>query len=634
MKIKIMMTMMMMGIATLMSACNAGTPGENIGGEGNIIVDPPPFGGGCVLERIPDAKTLVISMGEKEMAVQGGDAVNESMRAFLIRRLQKVAYNMKESCVAKNDGGDVTSAPAVASADHTSTGTNLQDAEVGEWDSMQTDGTYLYALTGNIVYISQVYPIADAKTLAQFKVDGLARGIALSGKTLSVVSDVTPSLASNFKNSVAISSATHTQVTMIDVTDPAKPKVNGQRLFAGTWISGRHHDGQLYLVLKSNIPQAPQYLAVSTPCGADGKPADQRTWEATLSDELEKQSDVIRKMDFVSKITDDVNAEDSTQFYANTEVSGVNFMRIIQVDIADASAQKVMITGGGSVVYASKKSIYVADTVFAGNTTAIHRFSTEDRLAYSGTVVPSGSVLNSFSMGEDDGVMRVATTLQFGASNTIHTFRLGSDTMAPLGKLEGIAPGESIYAVRYIGKRGYVVTFRQTDPLFVVDFENPSAPKMLGELQIPGYSTYLHALGDAHLIGVGMSGAMTPKISLFDISDASHPKEKAVSELNAYKSSALTDHHAFTFDAVTGFLALPSSGGYRLFQVNADKGIAQVGKTSVNPGSPWIAEDESRAIIMSDSNGTRLVTIGSKGVQIRKTDATLSVEKSLWYMPN
>lgn len=614
-----------------MSACDGATQGGSIGPDDNLIVDPPFFGGGCVLKIIPGTETPTISTGAKEMAVQGGEAVNDSMRAFLIRRLQKTAYDMKNSCVPTGDGDAGTSAPAMASADHTSTGTNTQEAEVGEWDSMQTDGTYLYALAGNRVHVSQIYPIADAKNLTQIMIGGQIRGLALSGKTLAVVSDVASSQSNVTKMSVAISSTTHTQLTLIDVADPAKPVIQEQRLFAGTWISGRHHNAQLYLVLKSTFPQVPQYLAVSTPCGADGNPADPRTWEAILAAELEKQTDVIRKTDFVSKITDDVNAGDTSQFYANTEVAGGNFLRIIKVNIADASAQKVMITGGGNIVYASKKSIYVADNVFASNKTAIHRFGTEDHLAYAGTVVPDGAVLNSFSMSEDEDVMRVATTIGFGSSNTIYTFRLRSDTIIALGKLEGIAPSESIYAVRYIGKRGYVVTFRQTDPLFVVDFTDPSAPKMLGELKIPGYSAYLHPLGDNHLIGVGMSAAMTPKISLFDVTDAANPKEAAISELGAQNSSALSDHHAFTFDAATGLLALPSSGGYRLFQVNADKGITQVGKSASVSDFVWKYQDENRAVIMTDSNGTRLVTIGNKGVQIRNTDATLSVEKALVY---
>lgn len=627
---KIKLTMVMLGMAAMMSACDGNGQGNSIiGGEDYIIGDLPPFGGGCILEIIPEAKTLVVSTGGKEMVVQGGDAVNDSMRAFLIRRLQKTAYDMKNSCVPTADGGAVSSAPSAASTDHTSTGTNTQEAEVGEWDSMQTDGTYLYALAGNQVHVSQIYPTADAKNLTQIKIDGQIRGLALSEKTLAVVSDVTLPQANVAKTSIALASATHTQLTLIDVTDPEKPVVKEQRLFAGAWISGRHHDGQLYLVLKSTFQKVPLHLAVSTPCGADGKPADPRAWEVTLAAELEKQSDVIRKMDFVSKITDDVNTGDTSQFYANTEVSGGNFLRIIQVNIADASAQKVMITGGGSVVYASKKSIYVADSVFVNNKTAIHRFVTVDRLAYAGTMVPDGLVLNSFSMSEDEDVMRVATTLKFGQSNTIHTFRLGPDTIAPLGKLEGIAPGESIYAVRYMGKRGYVVTFRKIDPLFVVDFTDPSAPKMLGELQIPGYSAYLHPLGDTHLIGVGMSGAMKPKVSMFDVSNAAQPKETAVSELDANYSSTLSDHHAFTFDAATGLLALPSSSGYRLFQINTEKGITQIGKSTETPNDYY--EDTNRSIIMTDGDVSHLVTIGDEGVQIRKTDATLSVEKAIEY---
>jgi hypothetical protein len=627
MKTQLKVMMVVIGLAALMSACDGEAPNSSIGPDEQLIVDPPFFGGGCVLKVISGAEITTVTTGEKEMSVQGGEVVNESMRAFLIRRLQKTAYNMKNSCVPANYGEGFSASP-VATADHTSTGTNVQEAGVGEWDSMQTDGTYLYNIVGNQLRISRIYPVAEAKPLAQLAFDGNVQNIALSEKTLAVISEVYLPQSTQTEMSVAMKSPTHIQLTLLDVTNPASPKVRHQRLFAGSWISGRHHDGQLYLVLKSGISVAPETLKISLPsCGADGKPADSRTWEATLAAELEKQSDIIRKMDFVSHITDDVNVSDTAQFYDNPEVIKGQFLRVIRVAIADAGAQKVMITGGGSIVYASKKSIYVADKTVGGLSTAIHRFSTSERLAFAGTVEADGAVLNSFSMGEDDGVLRVATTIGFNTSNTIHTFRLESDTMALLGTLKGIAPTERIFAVRYIGKRGYVVTFRQTDPLFVVDFADPSAPKLLGELKIPGFSTYLHPLGDTHLIGVGMSDKNQPQISLFDVSDAGHPKEVAVSALGATQSAALSDHHAFTFDAATGLLALPSSNGYRVFRVSAEKGIEKVGES---PASYYLNyyNGENRSVLMTDVVGSHLVTISNSGIQIRKTDAVLSVEKT------
>lgn len=637
---KTKLIIVMLGVAALMSACDGGTQSASVGPDDNLIVDPPYTGGGCVLKVIPGAEVLTVPTGVKDMVVQGGEAVNDAMRSLFIRKLQHVAYTMKDSCVQTSHEGDSSSAaPAMATADHTATGTNVQEAGVGEWDSMQTDGTHLYTVVGNQIHVSRIYPVAEAKRLAQIAINGNVQGIALSDSSLAVISSVSlpkttaPEMS---KTSIAWQSPTHTQLTLLDVANPSAPKVRTQRLFAGSWVAGRHHGGQFQLVLKTDMftgmSTVPHSLPISTPCGPDGKPADPRAWKAALVAELEKQSDIIRKMDFVSHITDDVNAGDTAQFYDNPSAVTGQFLRVIRVAIADASAQKVMVSGGGSIVYASKTSVYVADQTIWGHISAIHRFSADERLAYAGTVEVDGSVLNSFSMGEDEGVLRVATTIGFDTSNVIYTFRLGTTTMEPWGKLKDVAPSERIYAVRYIGKRGYVVTFRQIDPLHVVDFSDPSAPKILGELQIPGYSAYLHPLGDTHLIGVGMSANMTPKISLFDISDAAQPKETDTNELTAYKSSVLSDHHAFTFDAASGLLALPSSSGYRLFRVDAAKGISSVGTTETDIG--YLSEYESRSIIMSDGDGTHLVTMGKYGIKIRKTDATLSVEKSLDYTSN
>ncbi|NYZ78315.1 beta-propeller domain-containing protein, partial [Candidatus Micrarchaeota archaeon] len=221
--------------------------------------------------------------------------------------------------------------------------------------------------------------------------------------------------------------------------------------------------------------------------------------------------------------------------------------------------------------------------------TAIHKFSLGDGVHYEGNAVVRGSVLNQFSMDESNGYFRIATTTSavWGRQNggiipflaetpqpvkplLNHVFVLDSN-LSIVGKLEEIAPGESIYSARFIGDRAYLVTFKKIDPLFVISLEDPKNPKILGKLKIPGYSDYLHPYDATHLIGIGKNAVDAKdsggdfawyqgvKLSLFDVSDVEHPKEVAKYEIGdrGTDSNALHDHKAFLFSKSKNLLVIP-----------------------------------------------------------------------------
>ena len=181
-----------------------------------------------------------------------------------------------------------------------------------------------------------------------------------------------------------------------------------------------------------------------------------------------------------------------------------------------------------------------------------------------------GRILNQFSMDESskDETFRIATTTGNSWRDTSlnHLYVLDNE-LEIIGSVEDLAKGEIIYSARFIGERAYMVTFKQIDPLFVIDLSNPKNPKVLGELKITGYSSYLHPYDENHLIGVGMEateeGRITGvKISLFDVSDVHNPIEKAKYEIDeggwGY-SEALYDHKAFLFDKGRSLLVIPVS---------------------------------------------------------------------------
>ncbi|MBU1432625.1 beta-propeller domain-containing protein [Myxococcota bacterium] len=207
--------------------------------------------------------------------------------------------------------------------------------------------------------------------------------------------------------------------------------------------------------------------------------------------------------------------------------------------------------------------------------TQIHRFDISRSAAaarYTGSGRVFGTVLNQFSLGEHEGHLRVATTEQRYEPEwrrVNHVFVLGQGGEHGLevkGTVTDIAEGESIYAVRFLGDRGFIVTFLQVDPLFTLDLSNPSAPRLVGELKIPGFSTYLHPVDDDFILGIGQAGDESGltggmQLSLFDVSDFADPKLADTQDLGQDGwSPAGYDHHAFLYWAPEALLAIPVSG--------------------------------------------------------------------------
>ena len=168
-----------------------------------------------------------------------------------------------------------------------------------------------------------------------------------------------------------------------------------------------------------------------------------------------------------------------------------------------------------------------------------------------------GRLLNQFSMDEYEGYLRVATTL--GDENDLYVL---DGELEITGKITGFGEDERIYAVRFIEDRGYIVTFRETDPFFVIDLSDPKNPEIKGELKIPGFSSYLHPVEEHLILGVGREGSYV-KLSMFDVSDAENPQEVAKYTLKESWSEVLYNHHAFLLDSKHKIFFLPAGNhGY------------------------------------------------------------------------
>ena len=244
--------------------------------------------------------------------------------------------------------------------------------------------------------------------------------------------------------------------------------------------------------------------------------------------------------------------------------SGIDTVAVSAFDITSdlQDRRTVGVVAGGQQLYATDTATYVTTTEWsrdeAAPTTGLHKFSTAPAgaTAYRGSGEVPGLLLNQYSMSEVDGVLRVATTVsgnrgwvnpQTVTEGVVTTLREEDGALKQVGQVDGLGreDNESIRAVRFIGDQGYVVTFRETDPLYVLDLRDPAAPKITGELKIPGYSGYLHPTGDDLLLGVGQSGQGKIQFSLFDIGDAASPRRIDTQGYGSGNAAAEFDPKAF-----------------------------------------------------------------------------------------
>lgn len=250
-----------------------------------------------------------------------------------------------------------------------------------------------------------------------------------------------------------------------------------------------------------------------------------------------------------------------------------NFTRITYVDPASNQSEVKAVKGRFPTVYMNEHAIYLAgnDWVGSGRYLDLHKFTLKGsldpsrpkaKLDYVGGFVTPGHLVNQFAMDEYREVLRMAVEVPGGGAKILTLEEdCKCEGLKKLGETEVVARGEDVKSVRFVKERGYVVTFLQVDPLFTVDLSDAENPEILGELKIPGFSTYIHPLADGKLLTIGQGENWGVKLSLFDVSDMTNPTELSVLKFNGRENSdAMYNHKAFSYSHELGLLALPMQG--------------------------------------------------------------------------
>ncbi|UFJ40254.1 beta-propeller domain-containing protein [Brevibacillus humidisoli] len=478
----------------------------------------------------------------------------------------KMALETTASAPASSEAQAKQAAPSADSgmaADYS--GTNVQVAGVDESDVVKTDGSYLYLVRNQQVVVAQATPADQLKvvsTLNYAEEDLRPSELYVDDNYLVVIGHDAERISKIPYHREQV------KAIVYDLRDKTKLKQVKEVALEGHYVSSRKIGSALYLVANRWIDShwiLKEQTQLPAPVYSDSASGDEPI---------------------------PVDYGDMRYFPDSIEpnyllIGGINLDRI------DQEMQVSSYLGAGENIYASPEHLYVAVTDYElketffieqppEQKTRFYKFALHDGTTeYLAKGEVPGRILNQFSMDEHDGYFRVATTKGEVWRTDEHTSKnnlyILDDSLALKGKIEDIAPGEKIYSVRFMGDRGYIVTFKKVDPLFVIDLKNPEQPKILGKLKIPGYSDYLHPYDENHLIGFGKdaveasregepgSGSDTiafyqgMKVALFDVSDVSHPVEKysLIIGDRGTDSELLHNHKALLFSKAKNLLAFP-----------------------------------------------------------------------------
>ena len=515
----------------------------------------------------------------------------------------------------------------------TFSGTNIQVAGVDELDIVKNDGKYIYTVNQNKVVIVDAYPANSMKIVSELEFDNSVNGIFVDDGKLIVIESsygYYGLYGGAELDKVAVDSIMPPQPSVNDVRihvyDVSSDEIGTEWelietfVMDGNYYSARLIDGVVYIIGNKYIDSS----SISIPffkSGDEVKNIDASSvyypgyYQSNLVftsvmainlENLDYEGDVfLTGTNTVIYVSENAIYLTSQKSYDYTKVDAEALKVIVDQlpgefgnraqDVIDSDYEhyvrydkisQIMQEYFNKLSAVEKKDFeeklakanerHYIDVSKRYERTIIHKINIDGLdISYSGTSDVPGYILNQFSMDEFEGNFRIATTTGgfSGIGNSLnHLYVLDSD-LEIIGSVEDIAPGERIYSARFVGDKAYMVTFRQVDPLYVIDLSSLTEPEILGFLKVTGFSNYLQPIGENLLLGIGREASEEGrsqglKISLFDVSDFSNPREidKYVVESDWSYSEAEYEHKAVLFDDALDLLVIPVTYSQQLGQ--------------------------------------------------------------------
>lgn len=486
------------------------------------------------------------------------------------------------------------------SVDHSET--NVQVAGVDEDDIVETDGNYIYSLRGSELTIVKSLPADALELVSRTEIEGSPIGMYLHGDRLAVISrhheytdrpvpvDANASLVAD-QRSIIWPGPSHvsTIVSIFDVTDRTSPRPVQKTVLEGAYTTSRRIDDQVFLVLNAT----PMVLRPETICDDGGGECTNETEQqfrdrvtGNFASLLENALPSYQSFDSSGQLARGgplLLPEDIYRPVDDGSVMTVVASINMNSTVPGLSGTSGVLAASNSEILATAENLYVfgshREAVESEPWTRILKFNWDGRsgaIEFVATGDVPGVLLNQFAADEHDGLLRITTevshtgTGNFSNQNETALFVLRDNrgVLEFVGNLQNLSPGETVKSVRYFQDRAFVTTFRTIDPLHAIDLSDPTMPRAVGHVALPGFSSYMQFISADRLLTVGTNTATgfggRAMVTLFDVSELNAPKRIDQYNLPKYSSSqANLDHHAFGWFARHELLAVPISRSYQ-----------------------------------------------------------------------
>ena len=690
----VLIAVVFFSISLLFASCEQPVP-ESPGKLGEIITEPSNEGNHlAILQDVENCDDLLIKFQDRAL-----EEMEQRMDRYLSEYIScgGCCYYYEDVPVPEPPLDD---APAPVNGDASSeessdySRTNTQVEGVDEADFIKTDGAYIYMLSNGKFQIIDAWPPEEAGIISTVDIEGIPKKLFIASDHALIYSSLdyinSTGQYPDYYYGYTDNECTYgydcdftgdnrkLKITVFDISDRSNPTVRRETRFSGSYINARRIGTAVHTVVLSqaisfsglrywpeivddcwNYEQEPTLEEII----AAFENLKQRNREliqnSTITDWLPGIQDTVYTDN--GTIVRENLLQDCSNFYETNRQEINSFLTILSQDIDQITElSQATILGRPGAVYASPSALYVAsrqqyqdnfwwyyeDGTGPQEASTVHKFTLQSDPAgcqYTASGVVKGRVLNQFALDEYARYLRIATTTGHLTNSNVHStlsiLAEDSDTLVTVSQIDNIAPTEDIRSVRFDGHRAFVVTFKKTDPLFAFDLSDPAAPRIEGELKIPGYSTYIHFMDEEHLLTIGydvddqsdfawFQGIM---LQVFDVSNLTDPRllHKEVIGTRGSSSEAATNHLAFNYFAPKDLLAIPmticedSSGGWDyggemtfsgllIYDVTVRGGFSQLGGVShLEPNSDdnyyacsnWWTDSNSvvkRSIFMDD----------------------------------